>query len=503
MLKQLEQIDLKDEKYVDLIGNQSKEVRDTVRKWLRDKMEQSKSIETYIEYFQYMFRFELCKSKDIMEYHKKINQVGDPVNRFWLSFMDFPRIILHHPQYLYSDYYLDHRESVNRIISELYNGHISIQQKNIGYIAVLASTLGNQNLGSVMLISNVANELARRNYKVKIFVADIAYYVEEQVKIPPIYKVKQDSKRFSKEHLLVINSNVEIIYNTGQDIYEKLNHYINTIVTYNPEFIVDLSWEFSAAAPVLYGKYPIIHAPLGDYTSSMMFDKYIARDKERCNEVNKIYRAIPMDKIEAAPILLFYNASADKEYARKDYQIKESAFVLVTAGNRLRYELSDEFLEKMKCFLEQNEDMCWIVVGSNLDMRFIRKMKYLLQRGKVIEWGYEQNLPSLYKICDVYFEPDRMGGGGSGCWAAHCGIPWVLTSHLRDVTPAVGLENCIEGGYDEMFKFVLQLAENKEMYREESQKWKEWVRKPEFSIESYVDAIERAFTSCESGGYKK
>ena len=72
----------------------------------------------------------------------------------------------------------------------------------------------------------------------------------------------------------------------------------------------------------------------------------------------------------------------------------------------------------------------------------------LVLEGRIIKWGYENDLIGFYNgICDVYWNPNRMGAGGSIGSAMRCGLPIVTTNFPSDVLPRLGLENVVDGDY--------------------------------------------------------
>ena len=63
----------------------------------------------------------------------------------------------------------------------------------------------------------------------------------------------------------------------------------------------------------------------------------------------------------------------------------------------------------------------------------------------------------LYKICDVYVNPIRMGGGTSIAWAMRQGLPIAILDVPADIVPRIGRENLIKGGYKELAEYLRTL----------------------------------------------
>ena len=182
-----------------------------------------------------------------------------------------------------------------------------------------------------------------------------------------------------------------------------------------------------------------------------------------------------------------------------DARLPGDAFIMVTVGNRLQYELREDFLLAIKNALAKDAQLCWCVVAPTLGEKFYALMQEQLAAGQVIEWGHEENLPALYKKCSVYVNPDRMGGGGSITMAMDMGMPVAMTKYYTDITPVIGLENCFED-YDEMFAYVLKLKASVKLYSAERDKMRERVSREEFTMKHYVDVILQAWADIKKRG---
>ena len=140
--------------------------------------------------------------------------------------------------------------------------------------------------------------------------------------------------------------------------------------------------------------------------------------------------------------------------------------------------------------------MKWIIVGRNLGAAFYEHMDVAIETEQVIEWGFEEHMSSLYRICDVYVNPNRLGGGGSVELAMEHGVPIAMTQMVSDVTPVIKSENC-KLNYDEMFFYIKKLFESEEVRAVEGQKMKQLIHRKELTIEHYVDVIIEAYQDCK------
>ena len=223
------------------------------------------------------------------------------------------------------------------------------------------------------------------------------------------------------------------------------------------------------------------------YCSSGVFDLYFARHLTICLTENEIYHSVqPNQMVEA--LVCSEPINSKHQFKKADYDIKEDCFVITTVGSRLDSELTEEFCRTVCVFLDNNDDSCWIIVGEKYPKFFEENYKTYINRGQIIKWGYEYDLIGFYEgICDVYWNPDRMGAGGSMGSAMRCGIPIITRDFPSDILPRLGIENAIRGDYNDCRKYVQSLHDDKEFYKTKSELMKN--RMTISSISNYVELL--------------
>lgn len=267
----------------------------------------------------------------------------------------------------------------------------------------------------------------------------------------------------------------------------------NVIESFEPGVIIDISQAGMIVSAALFQHgFNIIHFALSGFSSGAVFDRYIAKDKELCRLDNMIYDSIEEEKIIEAPIVIPYTLESNKVYSRQEYGIKKSDFVMITVGNRLIYELDDSFLINIKELLRSNSQIRWIVVGNNLGEHFLNEMSYYIDNGQVIAWGFEDDLVALYRLCDVYINPERMGGGGSIVMAMKMGMPVAMTKKATDITAVIGLKNCVED-YADMMRYIVELVNSEELRKRKSDVMLQMVNREEISFKGFADRIVMAY----------
>lgn len=111
---------------------------------------------------------------------------------------------------------------------------------------------------------------------------------------------------------------------------------------------------------------------------------------------------------------------------RKDLGLSAPARVLVTAGYRLAHEISDAWAARMVALLYDNPDVLWLLVGGNGTLPPALASAPQAQLRLVPN---HDDLRSVYRCCDVYVNPPRMGGGFSVAEAMAERLPVLTHAH--------------------------------------------------------------------------
>ncbi len=95
------------------------------------------------------------------------------------------------------------------------------------------------------------------------------------------------------------------------------------------------------------------------------------------------------------------------------------AQVWVTTGTRLALEIGPGWRDQVLAALERHPHCHWLVVG--MDRPWIESRP--IEHPRVHLRGFDADLASLLKTCDLYLNPPRMGGGHSVLCAMAQGLP--------------------------------------------------------------------------------
>ncbi|HBI62957.1 MAG TPA: hypothetical protein DDY31_17435, partial [Lachnospiraceae bacterium] len=109
--------------------------------------------------------------------------------------------------------------------------------------------------------------------------------------------------------------------------------------------------------------------------------------------------------------------------------------------------------------------------------------------------GYCDDMLALMEICDLYVNPERLGGGFSIIEAFEKGVPGV---YLRtgDVYTAGGEEFSVRD-FDEMKQMIVKYKENKEFYQMMSEKARQRAKLMTSSLKAIKDLDEKIVEKVE------
>lgn len=427
----------------------------------------------YILYLADIFDSELMKV--LLQSELKIDQ---PELRVFLQglFFDMPTLCQYHEDYLFPEFY-NLRHIFLKKICNMYKLEIQEDQikrnaeGKIQKICILGYMLYDRRDACTLTYIQLSGMLAQLGYEVMVMPIEACNY--EYVDVPvfrALFAQYNGSEEFEEFHKEAFDPRVRVEYAVHSDLQIRMQCQLDKLASFSPDLIIDMSDEYSTLS-YIYSKYfPTLYVPMRGYQTCSYYTYFAVANEHFFSVENRKYGSVrEADAIEFPPYILFPPKSKS-EYAREDFQLKKDDFLLVTVGNRLDSELTEKFTDMVCERLLTKEPIKWLIVGSKSKYIEKRYADYLAGR-KIIYIPYEDDLPALYQICDVYLNPLRMGAGTSIRWAMCAGLPCALFSAPSDAIPAVGIENTIGSTEEEMAEYVLRLWKDPELYRAESQKF--------------------------------
>lgn len=133
--------------------------------------------------------------------------------------------------------------------------------------------------------------------------------------------------------------------------------------------------------------------------------------------------ANPDSKTPPQPVYHPYRVKRSKKQwhvTRAEFGLSETAVIWVTAGFRLEHEIKGEWASRMLQLLSRYPQVVWFLAGGEGKLP-----QALLQAEprRVRALATRNDLPGIFRNCDIYVNPPRMGGGFSVAEAMAEGLP--------------------------------------------------------------------------------
>ncbi|MBM7557271.1 glycosyltransferase [Halanaerobacter jeridensis] len=406
---------------------------------------------------------------------------------------------------IYDDFYSDYKKEFNRIadyfISNLNLMNIGKRkEKNIAFVVHQLKVI---NHSATKLILDYAKNLKKiyPKYNIKIFVEDVINYGEMNKILPFIYESNHSSKFKDYHQQYIQGVDVEIYYskkNVSRN--ERIKDLIKKIDNFAPNVIWSMR-EISLIPEILYDFYPVLYLSNGGNYTYNSADVYAVGDKNGFLKNNKKYKLLNPDEIYEFKAGIEF-IETDKNIDRVEYNISSNDFVLVTVGNRLDKELDSDtrFIDSICDILIKNEKIKWIIVGPK-KLEYLQKNYNHLYGNSIIRINYKEDLLALYKICDVYINPDRNGGGYSIAMAMNEALPIVIFNRASDGINWVGKEN----GVDKMQDYIQEIKKlfnNLDYRKEKGLSMKKRIQN-NFSFENSIKELKQLFEITKNNFLKR
>ena len=259
-----------------------------------------------------------------------------------------------------------------------------------------------------------------------------------------------------------------IICYTSENFIEETEETLEFIKEYNPAFVLDvggdnifscLAERFTTVCSMACVKKP----PLTTVHYIARYFQYTEEeDKEFVACLDKTQRVLEMIHVDELSL------SQNGVHKKSDYGIKEDAFVILIAGNRLDDEVTDKVQMMLHEVLKQNENVIIVFVGNCNRLKQIMLKDEYQKNYKFI--GEVRDFKGIMKIGDLFLNPPRQGGGTGAYYAIANDVP-VLTLDDCDVAQ-VGKQFVCEK-LEDMPKIIKRYIEDGEFTQKQKEYCKE------------------------------
>lgn len=360
------------------------------------------------------------------------------------------------------------RKALWRRVADLYcserEAELRMTVRKEGRIAVLVPIISFPHTSSIMLIYRaMVNGLCNEGKQVKIFA--IPYGQKESFGFRSIANGDfcDQTRKCIQAFRDTINSRVEIEFIEEERVSDLLNRAIDKIVAFQPQCIIDITDEICPISAILYKYYPVFNYVVRNCTMGTFFQKTTTRLFEYNEEVAPYQVTLP-SLIIKKEAMCCYN-KLDK------MEVPENSFVVVTVGVRLSKEVDSALMKQMTELLKKKQNMYWVLVGGDdaLPKNFAGLDEEVLNKIRILV--YEEDLAALYKLCDVFLNPDRAGGGFSMMFAMQQGVAVAaLKKNLCGGAIWIGEKDVIDGEYEELCEYVGELYDSPELLAEKKER---------------------------------
>lgn len=472
------------------------------REIARSLMPLEKVIFLYILFLAGIFDAGLMKS--MMECLLKIDQQE---RRLLLHgmFIESSLMCFLNQEYLLPEFY-NMRRALLMQVCGMYNLRMKaeqIQERKDGKrnkVCILTHILYDQTSSPTQLSIQLSGTLADLGYEVTLMPLDVCCHMalENPVFSPIRFEMYGDSREYEAYHKKTCHPRVAVEYTDGFELREKMQLELDKLAAFSPDLIIDMTDEFSILSYVYSQYFPTLYLPLRGYQSSSFFTYFGVRDRPGFQRENWIYHSVDESCTIDYPAFYILPPAPEQKRVRRELSLMEGDFVLVTVGGRLNVEMTEEFVDMVCGRLLDKPNIKWLVVGSGNEY-LSQNYAELIEAQKVIYIPYEDDLPALYDICDLYLNPKRMGAGTSIVWAMHAGLPAAVLSCPCDAMTVIGYENAAGDTYEQMMEYVLDLWRDPTHFAHERKKFRRLAVQFENDLTQKVQTAILQIESLENG----
>jgi len=408
-----------------------------------------------------LFSADLFSDGLLRQYMDIIGHI-DEIDMKYMLLMDIVHMIFLRPQYLYDEFYTDRRRALDSLADE-YDLHYPAKERPRDTrirVCVLSFVIGHYK-AVVNALRTIAQSFSGKNCAIQMIAFDPMYYSPHVVPKVPITTFPS-SLADKENNDAALGS--DIVYITEKNIRLKQQKTLDAISDFSPDIIIDCSDDYTILSGIYSQFAPVLYVPIRDTNNSQHNHKVYCSNVDRKLAVNARFQTVPEDKMMVLPIFIEKPPQVTA-FARSDHGFQDSDFLAVTVGDRLHYDLTPEFIDAVCGLLTKEPAIKWLLVGKGIFDYIKRAYANLVESGQIVFWGYEEKLAGLYGMCDLYINPNRLGGGLSISEAIACSLPIATTKNAYAGAWFVDENDVVDGDYYNLMDFVLKLYKDKNYYK--------------------------------------
>lgn len=336
---------------------------------------------------------------------------------------------------------------------------IPLEERDNNTIMILSIQFLNEAHAPTRTVMERAKSLKKLGKNI-IIVNTSELYIEEGYL--PIYRV--GFGRILEEYNDVDEINIDGINGTfpfmqmpgNSPIEYRMQVLAGLLVKYKPYYILSIGTG-SILADLCGNIVPCASMALAFSTLPKTKNKMKILGRKLSGEEKEIYAKEDSDIIESR--FTFELKPQKKKFSRKEKGLPDKKFLLVVVGIRLEFEIDSNFMSVLSDVCNKG---CYVVFAGIMDNYSSLMEEYPVVSANSSFIGYCDDILALMEICDLYVNPDRLGGGFSVIEAFAKGKPGVYLKS-GDVYTAGG-EDFAVGSFSEMAGQILKYKDNKDYY---------------------------------------
>ncbi|MEA1922160.1 MAG: hypothetical protein U9N63_05835 [Pseudomonadota bacterium] len=156
---------------------------------------------------------------------------------------------------------------------------------------------------------------------------------------------------------------------------------------------------------------------------------------------------------------------ADEVADRSLFSLPDDAVIYLVVSTRMVDEIDSSFSGMCTKLLNSNRKAYILLAGVNdinLEPLFDKEM---VRSQRIINAGFQNDLPAICLMSDIYLNPFRMGGGTSSQTAILNGLP-VVTMNYGHISAVVPVDHRLNS-WDDYLSYAIRLGEDKSFMEEE------------------------------------
>ena len=359
-------------------------------------------------------------------------------------------------------------------------------EENRTICAVVNNLNVSRNSKSVLIYTSpILRIMADMGYKIHVIGLYSFNYDAGMSIVKPFYKIDSQPAVSRDEFIPYFPEDIVIHHVINTTMKNRQQDVLDLISTINPCCIFDFSDEYSSVSYYYSQSYPTIYFPIRKqgHTCSTFFHKHVIIQG---SDTAEVHPSITEEQVLRLPLFVT-RVEPKREFARTEYGLNDDDIVVITVGNALDYEISKELAEQMCALLRCDQRVRWLIVGCAKHPCINNRHDDLIG-DSVLFIDYENDLIGLYGICDVYLNPNRVGGGTTVAWAMQQGLAVISPSTASDGLCYLGKSNALPKEAD-LVPYIKKLSDNNGLLLSEKKKNRSIAE--QWNIESFAAELVR------------